>query len=376
MSVAILGLADEAGEGVVLAWTTASPTERTPPVLTLERDRGVSLPSPGDVVVLAVSASDGPMPRTMAAIQTARALGLPIVAIALMDADLVEDEEILELVELEVRELVSEFEYDGDEIPVVRVPSRRQPTRQEAALRRLQEAVARFDDQPRADGSSTEGYQPWPPDERDLSRIDPRVLWDGLGGRSLLRSDDLRTSPQVMIYTSGTRSDGIAIRDALLALLDQCGLELEVSGPEHEGSWWQRLRFRVKQGISSDQGQEAVQKAKLAIENQLLNKTQAEIGSLKAKAAADLIMACQSSPGAVVIVDQIVLVKYQDQLVVKSVDAVTASRLEASQILLSDPQAVIALLSQPVIGTQTSANGAAPSPQRLELGTEPPSPAG
>jgi len=74
-----------------------------------------------DGAILVVAATDGPMPQTKEHVLLARQVGVPSIVVALNKSDMVDDEEILELVELEVRELLSEYEYPGDDIPVVRV---------------------------------------------------------------------------------------------------------------------------------------------------------------------------------------------------------------------------------------------------------------
>ncbi len=74
-----------------------------------------------DGAILVVAATDGPMPQTKEHVLLARQVGVPSIVVALNKADMVDDEEILELVELEVRELLSNYEYPGDDIPVVRV---------------------------------------------------------------------------------------------------------------------------------------------------------------------------------------------------------------------------------------------------------------
>jgi len=73
-----------------------------------------------DGAVLVVSAADGPMPQTREHILLARQVGVPYIVVFLNKVDMVDDEELLELVELEVRELLSEYEFPGDEIPVIR----------------------------------------------------------------------------------------------------------------------------------------------------------------------------------------------------------------------------------------------------------------
>ena len=73
-----------------------------------------------DGAILVVSAADGPMPQTREHILLARQVGVPALIVYLNKVDQVDDEELLELVELEVRELLSDYEFPGDEIPVIR----------------------------------------------------------------------------------------------------------------------------------------------------------------------------------------------------------------------------------------------------------------
>jgi elongation factor Tu len=72
-----------------------------------------------DGAILVVSAADGPMPQTREHILLARQVGVPYIVVFLNKADMVDDPELLELVEMEVRELLSEYEFPGDDIPVV-----------------------------------------------------------------------------------------------------------------------------------------------------------------------------------------------------------------------------------------------------------------
>jgi elongation factor Tu len=74
-----------------------------------------------DGAILVVAATDGPMPQTREHVLLARQVGVPSIVVALNKTDMVDDEEILELVELEVRELLNEYEFPGDDIPIVRV---------------------------------------------------------------------------------------------------------------------------------------------------------------------------------------------------------------------------------------------------------------
>ena len=74
-----------------------------------------------DGAILVVAATDGPMPQTREHVLLARQVGVPYIVVALNKADMVDDEELLDLVELEVRELLNEYEFPGDDAPVVRV---------------------------------------------------------------------------------------------------------------------------------------------------------------------------------------------------------------------------------------------------------------
>ncbi|MFB7440417.1 elongation factor Tu [Streptomyces mirabilis] len=74
-----------------------------------------------DGAILVVAATDGPMPQTKEHVLLARQVGVPYIVVALNKTDMVDDEEILELVELEVRELLTEYEFPGDDVPVVQV---------------------------------------------------------------------------------------------------------------------------------------------------------------------------------------------------------------------------------------------------------------
>src|SRR5687768_1012247 len=73
-----------------------------------------------DGAILVVAATDGPMPQTREHILLARQVGVPSMVVFLNKCDAVEDEELLELVELELRELLSSYQFPGDEIPIIR----------------------------------------------------------------------------------------------------------------------------------------------------------------------------------------------------------------------------------------------------------------
>ena len=74
-----------------------------------------------DGAILVVAATDGPMPQTKEHVLLARQVGVPYIVVALNKSDMVDDAEILDLVEMEVRELVSQYEFDGDNAPVIQV---------------------------------------------------------------------------------------------------------------------------------------------------------------------------------------------------------------------------------------------------------------
>ncbi|REJ19279.1 MAG: elongation factor Tu [Caldibacillus debilis] len=73
-----------------------------------------------DGAILVVSAADGPMPQTREHILLSRQVGVPYIVVFLNKCDMVDDEELLELVEMEVRDLLSEYEFPGDEIPIIK----------------------------------------------------------------------------------------------------------------------------------------------------------------------------------------------------------------------------------------------------------------
>src|SRR5207237_3035574 len=74
-----------------------------------------------DATILVVSAAHGPMPQTREHVLLARQVGVPSIVVALNKVDMVDDPELLDLVELEVRELLTEYEFPGDDTPVIRV---------------------------------------------------------------------------------------------------------------------------------------------------------------------------------------------------------------------------------------------------------------
>src|SRR3982074_1978588 len=101
--------------------------------------------APVDGAILVVAATDGPMPQTREHVLLARQVGVPSIVVALNKVDAVDDEELLELVELEVRELLTEYEFPGDEIPVVRVSALKALEGDEAASAQVAELMAAVD---------------------------------------------------------------------------------------------------------------------------------------------------------------------------------------------------------------------------------------
>jgi len=73
-----------------------------------------------DGAILVVAATDGPMPQTKEHILLARQVGVPRIVVFMNKVDLVDDLEILDLVEMEIRELLSKYEYDGDNTPIIK----------------------------------------------------------------------------------------------------------------------------------------------------------------------------------------------------------------------------------------------------------------
>jgi len=110
-----------------------------------------------DGAILVVSAADGPMPQTREHVLLARQVGVPAIVVALNKSDMVDDEELLELVELEARELLTEYEFPGDDCPVVHVSALKALEGDEGAAEKVMELMAAVDE-----------YIPMP--ERDLDK--------------------------------------------------------------------------------------------------------------------------------------------------------------------------------------------------------------
>src|SRR3989441_4946039 len=98
-----------------------------------------------DGAILVVSAADGPMPQTREHILLARQVGVPRIVVALNKVDAVDDKELLDLVELEVRELLKSYQFPGDEIPVVKISALKAMQGDAAALKQVYELMAAVD---------------------------------------------------------------------------------------------------------------------------------------------------------------------------------------------------------------------------------------
>ena len=110
-----------------------------------------------DGAILVVSAADGPMPQTREHVLLARQVGVPKIIVALNKVDMVDDEELLELVEMEVRDLLNEYEFPGDDTPIVKVSALKALEGDADAAAQVLELMASVDD-----------YVPTP--ERDLDK--------------------------------------------------------------------------------------------------------------------------------------------------------------------------------------------------------------
>ena len=103
--------------------------------------------------ILVVNAADGPMPQTREHILLARQVGVPALVVYMNKVDQVDDEELLELVEMEIRELLSSYEFPGDDIPIIKgsalaAMEGKTPEIGEESIRKLMEAVDSYIPQP------------------------------------------------------------------------------------------------------------------------------------------------------------------------------------------------------------------------------------
>ena len=101
-----------------------------------------------DGAILVVSAADGPMPQTKEHILLARQVGVPSIVVFMNKVDQVDDPELLDLVEMEVRELLSKYEFDGDNIPIVKGSALAaiEGTNEETGKKAILELMAKVDE--------------------------------------------------------------------------------------------------------------------------------------------------------------------------------------------------------------------------------------
>ena len=125
-----------------------------------------------DGAVLVVSAPDGPMPQTREHILLARQVEVPRILVALNKVDMMDDEELLELVELEIRDLLNRYDFPGDDTPIVRVSGLKALEGDEEAEQGILDLVAAMDD-----------YIPIPPRANDLPFLMPIEDVFGIKGR-------------------------------------------------------------------------------------------------------------------------------------------------------------------------------------------------
>jgi elongation factor Tu len=151
-----------------------------------------------DGAILVVSAADGPMPQTREHVLLARQVGVPAIVVALNKVDMVDDEELLDLVELEVRELLSEYEFPGDDVPVVQVSALKALEGDEAAKAQIIELMSQVD-----------GYIPQPERETDKPFLMPIEDVFSITGRGTVVTGRIE---QGMVHT-GDEVEIVGIRD-------------------------------------------------------------------------------------------------------------------------------------------------------------------
>jgi elongation factor Tu len=151
-----------------------------------------------DGAILVVSAADGPMPQTREHVLLARQVGVPSIVVALNKVDMVDDEELLDLVELEVRELLSEYEFPGDDVPVVKVSALKALEGDEGAAAQIHELMDAVDE-----------YIPQP--ERDLDKPFMMAIEDvfSITGRGTVVTGRIEQG----VVNTGDEVEIIGIRD-------------------------------------------------------------------------------------------------------------------------------------------------------------------
>ncbi len=151
-----------------------------------------------DGAILVVSAADGPMPQTREHILLARQVGVPAMCVFLNKADLVDDPELLELVELEVRELLSEYEFPGDEIPIVTGSALKALNGEEEGERAIIELMAEVD-----------RYIPLPDRDKDKPFLMPVEDVFSISGRGTVATGRIERG----VVKVGEKVEIVGIRD-------------------------------------------------------------------------------------------------------------------------------------------------------------------
>jgi elongation factor Tu len=153
-----------------------------------------------DGAILVVSAADGPMPQTREHILLARQFGVPAIVVVLNKVDMVDDPELLDLVELEVRELLSDYEFPGDEIPVVRVSALKALEGDEACEEEIRDLMRQVDE-----------YIPIPPRAVDQPFLMPIEDIFSIAGRGTVVTGRIEKGRVVV----GEEMEIVGIRDTV-----------------------------------------------------------------------------------------------------------------------------------------------------------------
>ena len=151
-----------------------------------------------DGAILVVDASDGPMPQTREHILLARQVGVPYIVVFMNKVDLVDDEELLELVEMEVRELLDQYEFPGDEIPVVMGSALGALNGEEEGKAQIRELMAAVD-----------AYVPTPERDKDKPFLMPVEDVFSITGRGTVATGRVERG----VVRTGEKVDIVGIRE-------------------------------------------------------------------------------------------------------------------------------------------------------------------
>ena len=160
-----------------------------------------------DGAILVVSAADGPMPQTREHILLARQVGVPAIVVALNKVDLVDDPELLDLVELEVRELLSAYQFPGDKTPVVRVSASKALAGDPEAEKQLLELIKAVDE-----------FIPQPTREKDKPFLMPVEDVFSITGRGTVATGRVERG----IVKIGEEVEIVGLRDTAKTVVTGC----------------------------------------------------------------------------------------------------------------------------------------------------------